>query len=793
VKTQWLTQAARWTIGAVVALAAGWTSIIGAAGGADAATEPLQVSVEAGYGGSAKEGRWYPVKVMITNPGDDLTGELAVFSEGETDNVAYAEAVDLPRGSTKTVWFTLPARPSYAGGQRLAFFEGGVERGKEVPFEQKQAKVLPLMAPADALFVGVLARDPDTLNFLTLFSQRGMQVDTTHYTIDTFPWDAAMLDGLDIVAINDAAVDTLTEAEASELRAWIARGGRLLLAGGANFAKSAALGALSPVEVTGTATTTALPSFEVAAGERLTLDSPFTVSVGSVREGETLFEENGIPLVVSTRYGSGQVTYVAYDLALQPLASWSGNPKLWERILAGVLPYGSGAKQGQPISMNGVWEMEHALDYFPQFVPPAFGSLSLLFLLYAVVVGPLLYFALKKLDRREWAWFVIPALALLTSGIIYGVGASGRGAALAQTLAIQELDGKGGATRTASSSVFVPSGGQYSLLWEGKRTVTAQRWNEGVGQGNGGAADTIVRSDADRTVATFRNVPFWSIKKAYVAEEFVPDAGAITYTVKLAGDAIEGEVANKTPYDLYEAGVLYGDQWAKIGDVPRGERRTFRLSSGGVQVSHSDLGGAVFPYNGSDERLRERALLNMYVDTLRNRSRGGAEVEPVFLGFARGDDPLFNIEGIAANATRIDLYAQPLVLDYEQDGNLIIPGGAVRPYVESSSLSYMHPYGNGTFDAGAGSFILAYRLPQRPNWSYEKVVFHGSAAATFSLELWNERKQAWEPLTGAKAELAGDRLAEAMTPDGRIRLQAASSQGGVFAFPQLAAEGRVLP
>jgi len=793
VQTHWITHAARWTIAAAVALAVCWTSVFGAAAGADAAREPLQVSVEAGYGGSAKEGRWFPVKVTLSNPGDDVSGELALYSEGESGNVAYAKAVDLPRGSTKTVWFALPGRPSHVGGQHLVFHEGGVERGKEVPFAQGKASVAPLMAPADALFVGVLARDPDTLNFLTLFNQRGMQVDTTHYTVDSFPWDATMLDGLDVVAINDAAVDTLTEAEASELRAWVARGGRLLLAGGAGFAKAAALSALSPVDVTGTAAVTALPSFEEAAGERLAFASPFTVSAGTVREGETLFEEDGIPLVVTDRYGSGQVTYIAYDLALQPLASWSGNLKLWERILEGSLPYGSGAQQGKYVYMDGTWEMERALDYFPQFVPPAFGSLALLFLLYAVVIGPLLYFVLKKLDRREWAWFAIPALAIATSGIIYGVGASGRGNALAQTLAIQELDGEGGATRTASSSVFVPNGGRYSLRWEGERAVTVHRWNEGVGAGNGGEATAIVRADADRTAATFRNVPYWSIKKAYVAEETVPDAGAITYSLRLEAGAIVGEVANETPNDLYEAGVLYGDQWARIGELPRGERRTFRLSIGAVQMAHSDLGGIVLPYGGSDEQLRERALLNVYADTLRNRARGGAAAAPVFLGFARGDDPLFAVEGIYADATRIDLYAQPLAFDYEQNGRLMIPGGAVQPYVESSSLTYGHGYGTGSIDAGAGSFVLAYRLPQRANWAYEKVTLNGSVQAPFSLELWNERKQAWEPLAGAQAELEGERLAEALTSDGRIRLQASSNQGGVFMFPQLAAEGRVLP
>ena len=62
---------------------------------------------------------------------------------------------------------------------------------------------------------------------------------------------------------------------------------------------------------------------------------------------------------------------------------------------------------------------------FPSFkvsAPLIFGII----IFYIILIIPVLYFILKRKDKREYAWWIIPVVALLTSIAIFGYGAKDR-------------------------------------------------------------------------------------------------------------------------------------------------------------------------------------------------------------------------------------------------------------------------------------------------------------------------------------------------------------------------------
>lgn len=784
--------AVRWIAGLMIAAAVLFVTAWFGTATAEAARQPLDITVEPGFDQKVKDGKWFPVKVTITNPGDDLQGEIAIHisDDGNAGKaVVYAKQIDLPKMSTKTVWFTLPGKRLNANNNSVLFYENGIGSGKAVPLSNGTVAIDTTPVSVETLMVGVLARDPDTLNFLALLNQRGYQVQTVMLKAGDFPWESANLDGLDVLAFNDASVDAIQPNQVKEIAAWVEHGGRLVLAGGAGYAKlGTAFGALSPVTVNGTASVTALTEIVKATGRELQLNGTMTVSKAAVKSGETLYSESGIPLVVQSGLGHGSVTYIAYDLALQPLASWSGNPLLWERILSGALiPVSGNQKWAGPSRFQEMWMLNNALDHFAQLMPPAYGVLMLLFLVYALIVAPALYLILKKLDKREWAWFAIPAIAVLTSGIIYGVGASGRGSTLAQTLSIVELSGTGTANRIEASSVFVPSGGDYTLEWSGKRNVSPFMFNDG-GARLTGDVHMIIRPEVDRTSVSFENVPFWSVRKAYSAGMAVEGAGKFDYSIKIDASALQGEVVNGTQQDLYEAGIVFGGQWIRIGDLQRGEKKPFSLPGGSVGGMNSDISGLVFPYRGSaDDFERERALLQSYAQAFWNEQVSG----PYMLGFAKSSGSVFTIDGADVSSDQVTLFVQKLALNYEQGNQVFIPGGLIVPTVESSTLTYINTIPGGV-DVGSGDFTLAYRLPDRSEWVYNKVSMAFPGNSPFAVQLWNEAKQAYLPLNEGQVELTGDSLKESLASGSIIRLKVTNSRpGGVFRFPVLSAEGAV--
>lgn len=765
-------------------------------GKASAERLPLDIVIEHGFDGKMKDGKWFPVKMTVTNPGDDVSGDLTVRMTGDVNGgkgIVYAEHVDLPKQSTKIVWFALPGKQLNERNNVVAFYEKGADKGKVIPFSHDDVSIITKPLSPETLMAGVMARDPDTLNFLSLLNQKGYQVQTTLLSTDDFPWEATMLDGLDVIAFNDAETDRLKPEQVKDIEAWVERGGKLILAGGAGYAKTASpFGAIAPVTVSGTASVAELGSFVQATGRELDLKGPVTVSAAAVKSGETLYAEKGIPLVVEAPVGQGSVTYIAYDLSMEPLASWNGNPAIWERILSDVLVMDN---SGKSVRMDGMWELNNALEVFPQLIPPAYGILALLFLVYAIVVGPALYIILKRADRREWAWFAIPIVAIVTSVSIYAIGASGRGSTLAQTLGMNILSGKGEATRTAASSVFVPSGGSYELEWAGKRSISPFMVNDGSSLQSGNA-DMIIRSEPEKTVAAFKNVPFWSVRKVFGSPETVADAGQFDYTIRLDASGAKGEIVNNTKSEMYEAGIFIGGQWIRIGDMKPGEKKPFQVGTTNISsMMYSDWGHIVFPYAGNqDVWERERSLLNSFSRSYASGMQSALSSEPMIVAFSKSASALFKIDGKDVQSERIDLYAQPLKLDYVQGDRIFIPRGVVVPFVESSNVAHMSTYNNGGIDVGKGDFKLVYRIPSRSNWKFEKITLAMQVQQQFTVELWNESSQSWEALNGNPSELDAARVKQVLTAANELRLQVTNSQnGGRFTYPTIGVEGVVLP
>jgi hypothetical protein len=767
---------------------------------AEAEVQPLELTIEPGFGGYVKLDRWFPVKFTIVNPGEDLSGDLAVHissGRGSAKDFVYVRHVELPRQSSKVVWMALPGKAYTSQNNKVVFYRTAIGSGAPVPLSQPDAHIETRLAPSAALNVGVAARDPDTLNFLALLNQKGYEVNVFRLSTDgDFPWETAMLDSLDVIAFNDVPTDALKPDQVRAIQSWVERGGTLVLAGGVAFPKTAAaFGELSPVTYRGTKSVDAMNALGDLAGVPLELAGPFTVSDAEVKQGAVVTAQSGIPIAVHRPVGQGSVLYIAYDLALQPLAGWNGNATLWERLLSErLIAQPVGGKGGaNVVYVDTNQELELALNYFPQLVPPSFGALLIAFLLYVVVVAPVLYAILKRFDRREWAWFVIPAIAVLSSAVIYGIGASGRSSILAQSLHLVELSGSGTASRTSATAVFVPSGGDYTLEWKGDRHVTPSVSLYGGPDMLRGSYDSVVRREPAVTLVQFHDVPYWSIRKAVSELETVSDAGMFEYSIRYTSNGIEGEIVNNTNTDVYEAGIMVGQNWIKIGELKKGDKTSFQSPLTGAFGFPRDLASYVFPYSGpNDEKYRERALLNTFLN--KSTDPGSASFNRAFIvAFSRGQQNEYKVNGKAVLADQVSLLAQPVEIDYTDGNSVQIAPGSLRPIIIQNNLSYMSQLPDGRMIIGRGEMTYEYRLPYQPGWTYTRLHLSNISQQGITLEMWNETKQSWEPID-ANVELDTERIADYLIDGRTVRLKVTSSnEGDHFIFSQLAVEGKVNP
>ncbi|WP_409341302.1 hypothetical protein [Paenibacillus sp. MBLB4367] len=765
---------------------------------ASAEEDKLSLQIDPAVNGQAKGDKWFPVQFTITNQGSDVSGELAVTfpSMSGGKDVTYSVPVDMPKQTTKTVTMALPGMNFNKNNNKVVFYKGKAADGKPVGFAGGSAYIETAPLPFGTVQVGVIARDPDTMSFLGLLNQKGYQVKTVPLKMENIPAESMLLDSMDMLVFNDAASDQLKEDQVKAIEGWVKRGGMLVLAGGAGYPKTAApFGSISPVAYSGTESVKELNALSKAAGKELTLAEPFTVSRAELKGGRAVISEGLLPLFASKSLGAGQVWYAAYDLALNPLASWNGNTAVWETILSGYMK-SSGMNK---FNNNWFWEINNELENFKAFKLPSFGILLLVIILYAIVVGPLMYAVLRKMDKREWAWLTIPLAAVVFTAGIYVVGASGRSSTMSQAFSTVTLDGSGEGAKTSFSSVFVPRGGEFRLDIPVSSYVTPMidiNYRSSGGNGLRGTTDMFVTKAPGSTNVTFSDVSYWSIRKASIEFDKPEPFGMLETKVKVTASGIDGTVTNRTNTDLTGVSLYAGGQIYALKDLKAGETAIAQspTTSGTAFVSSNlyDLANVLLPYQGGprDDNRQKRALLSTYVQKMQDR-----DLSAFVIGWSeKSDGNLYTVEGKAVQTDELTLWAQSIDVELVSGSSVFVPGSNLKPQVVSSTASQTNdPYGNVT--AGMGEIVLEYKLPGIPGAAFGKMskLNNLDKGGQITYEIWNAAKQTWESFDYAKLTQEGA-LAEFVEGGQSIKLKINLKQREVqMRYPEFAVEGTVKP
>ena len=83
-------------------------------------------------------------------------------------------------------------------------------------------------------------------------------------------------------------------------------------------------------------------------------------------------------------------------------------------------------QQGYTNGNNTYWSFQQIVDEFPSISPPNFGLLLVMFIIYMIVVAPVLYLVLRRVDKREWSWWLIPLISIICGAAIFFFGAENK-------------------------------------------------------------------------------------------------------------------------------------------------------------------------------------------------------------------------------------------------------------------------------------------------------------------------------------------------------------------------------
>jgi len=430
----------------------------------------------------------------------------------------------------------------------------------------------------------------------------------------TLPWDWTGYCSLDLLVLYDPDWNSINSHQAAAIAQWVTNGGRLLvILGSRPLPATHPVAALLPFEID-QARQVVIPAEKLRswgcrtkAGGRV-LCWPLKAKVHSPYCSTKTYGSDAI-LFAAGLVGFGRVGVLAFNPADLKAISQVGTPtqndvaRFWIEHLSAVqgdpgkgqtrraiefASAGSGDDDNPAYSyqyetglgakgLNSV--LTHLLS-IPELRPLSIWWVIGLLTLLAVLLGPVDYFVLKRLDRLPLTWVTSAAcITLFTVGAYYGVRALRAGQM--QLRAVSVLDGvQGGpAWVTTYSGLFAPESREYHL--EG---LQADQWWSGIAP----AQDYMYRFDrgmAGKNIYCFQgdggNLPtalpinIWSMQ-CLLTES--PAANApISAVVATDGDEVTLTVTNLSDAAISRGSVRFdGDRGMVFGPVAAGETRQLR-------------------------------------------------------------------------------------------------------------------------------------------------------------------------------------------------------------------------
>ncbi|GAB6181551.1 hypothetical protein JCM14036_28700 [Desulfotomaculum defluvii] len=728
------------------------------------------MAVQPGLGGIYKMGFSTGLTISVSNQGQACQGLLVIVPD--KNSLQFKEAENLPARYQKTV--NIPAKGLVK--TTLMVPSELINKGSLVVLQVdgKTVTAAPIQGTVvnGGLIALTLGEKPLQGGLSTWLDQTfGGQTAIKYIKPAYLPNDAMELLQGDLIIVDDVAVKELTEKQITILKDWVSLGGILLISGGAGTSPGELLADISPVMAEKqTVISSDLGGLQVVNGD-------MTVTTGRLQDGEVLAKINDTILVAAKEIGKGRVIYSG--IPLEKLTSESA--KVWPLIFS--MADGSNradmkVQMAREKRTMGSDMLVHASTYLPQIKTPPVPQVAFAWGVYVIIIGPALYFILKRYDRRDWMWWIIPLCAMVTTAAVYFMSPAQRiNTPISQTLSIVEILDNQRAEINSTASFITPYGGDLKVEGASGAVILPTNYYQGYSQ-----KSPIIQYHMDAAPKiTFPNVEYWSMRQAKTTV-FKKNVGSIEGNLTLENGYLTGKIENKTEMALRDCRILLGGRSLSLEDIPAGGYITVKQSLSKWPNSlgpneFRDLLVAPSKPGQEDNFIRERQM----VDAILGTSMSGRSNQPVFFGWTDQSLDMFKIvskEG-DTRSYNLALVTQQLNLNILENGKIQLPSGMYRPKMIEGRGAYNEtPLG---FTLYEGKIVLGIDLVWPLNGQKLQVIeisLPAQSNKNFVTQIYDQRDNKWVevPTNGLKLE-ANQFTRYATSGQIRVQIEKISSLG----------------
>jgi hypothetical protein len=695
-----LTRAGRVAAAVAVALA-----LLGPAPSPARAASTVQLEVHPLVGGRYEVGGWAALSVTLVNQGAPTDGYVAA----ETDNGTVRRYVELPAGARKVV-------PIYVQ-------PGAFQTRVTVTYSESGGSV---SAAADIRVleqtsgqIAVIGDSTGALRPQLTASGQGLRPEIVSLAVSELPERPEPLSGLaTIVWAGDATA--LTTAQRDSLAHWTADGGRLVVVAGPDWQlRTAGLEALLPVTTLAAVDAVPLEALDAWAATGEPELPAATVASGPLRpEAMAVVEAADGTVLLSLRpEGAGQVILVGADLGGDDVRGWSAAGRFWDRVApttAVLDQFFGGANERAEMAST----MRNALATLPTLaVPPAELLLGVI-VAYILLIGPISYVALRRLDRRELAWVTAPLLIVTFSACSFGIGRAIKGTdVVVNQVAVVRSTPSGTALVETFAGIFSPDRTTYAVTADADALMTTLPTDAFVGDGTTRNVDPATIEQG--RPAHLRDLAIPSFGFAGVQASALASAEPaleVTWATR-EGEAI-GTVTNVSDEPLTDVALISTGGGERIGDLASGASAEFTF--GGPNLNGASAADQVYGFGGFDTATEEQRRIAMRREVINALvgygGWGGMELVtstrgPFVIGWHEGEGPVpVTVDG--ANVQRLASVVEVLPIRPSLGSGEV----TVRTAQMSVSVTEMEGDVVGGFEAGSiivndGSVTFGIALP----------------------------------------------------------------------------------
>ena len=731
------------------------------------AAATLDVQAKVGIAGKAKYQSAVPLQVTVKNNGADFSGDMAInaFNSYQAAS-ALVVPIDIAAGEEKTFTLYLDslADYGYSDADLFAFYEGDIEKGKKVAYKgtkRLQANFL----EANSTFVYTLTDKSDRLSAYLRLSQFAPSTSVEVFNLNqlkdyTLPEVAQGFAMANIIAVDEIAIADLSPKQQEALLKWVQDGGTLLLGGAEQINETAGVFKdYLPLSLSQQTTSVSADSLTKLSGGGIFTQAIPVYTATENKGSIPVLKDNNIILAAKKQVGSGEVVQTTFSLGDQPLASMDGYAALTAKMLDFQTMSQRTQMQGQSTMDQLSYELGSINELFPSF-EVSVSYMLIVIILYILVIGPLLYFVLKKMDKREHAWWVIPAISVVLSIALFIFGAKDRIVQpQVQQSAFFKVNEDSSVNGYYVESILTNRSGDFVVNADNNTSALAFRNNYNL-TGTAGSLheSSYIKEHANGSTLTLRDLSYWSVQ-SFGGKTAAQNIGKMDVDITLKDEKLSGTVKNNFPFALKDVTVISGTKEVKLGDIePNATLKVDQEMKTTVLQKPSNFNNYNYDYPKKKEEVDPLRIDRMKSQALLLVEN---EKQPVITAWA--EQAIVGVElDTSVKMSPISYFVQPFDGKVEMSGPFTMKRNNFSYNLSpQSSNAYFDKIDEqlNTWYMQDGLYELSIEMPD--NFmsfvqSLNELTISNKDVKRMQLSIWNNTTSAYEPLVDTKQVFTKD-------------------------------------